>query len=260
MDTHDPTDRSTAHSLVQLLADELVWRLVPVLTVGDAHLGDLQTRLAGPADAIADRLTQLEQLGLVRSRASDADPAIHYYHLQVEQLHALVQALVGALHPAFQLTALPEPAPVGPTRPRVLFLCTENSARSQLAEALLRRLSQGTVEACSAGTQPGAVHPRVLKLLGAEREGLRSKHVDEFAGQHFDYVVTVCDKAREICPSFAGADQQAHWSIADPAAVADSAAQQRAFTVTASELARRIRFLLTFIERDQRAVRPEVTV
>lgn len=258
MDTPRPTGWPAAYTLAQLLADELGWRLVTALAVGDVHLGDLQARLAAPAEAIAERLAQLEQLGLVRSRASDADPATHYYHLEVEQLHTLVQALVGALHPALQLSPLPEPAPVGPPRPRVLFLCTENSARSQLAEGLLHQISRGAVEAFSAGTQPGTVHPLVIELLGEAGQGLRAKHLDTFQGHQFDWVVTVCDRARETCPSFPGAARQAHWSIPDPAAAVEPEAQRRAFTRTVTELAQRIRSLLAFIARDQRAVAGEV--
>jgi protein-tyrosine-phosphatase len=141
----------------------------------------------------------------------------------------------------------------------VLFLCTENSARSQLAEGLLRQISRGVVEAFSAGTQPGTVHPLAVELLGEAGQDLRAKHLDTFQGHQFDWVVTVCDRARETCPTFPGAARQAHWSIPDPAAAGEPEAQRRAFTRTVTELAQRIRSLLIFIERDQRAVAEEVT-
>jgi protein-tyrosine-phosphatase len=254
------TGDADAYHLARLLADDLVWRLFPLLATSDVQLGEVQARLGAPREDLEERLTRLSQLGIIDQRVSDVDAGTRYVRLQVERLRTTVQHLISAIHPSFQLASLPEPAAFSPMRPRVLFLCTENSARSQLAEALLRRLSKGAVEAYSAGTQPGVVHPRVLDLLGVEREGLRSKHLDEFAGQHFDYVVTVCDKVREICPSFAGADQQVHWSIPDPAAVIGSEEQQRAFEATVRELTQRIRYLLIFIERNQRTTRPEVSL
>ncbi|NTU78241.1 MAG: arsenate reductase ArsC [Chloroflexales bacterium] len=166
--------------------------------------------------------------------------------------------LLTALHPTLSLAKPLVPTPVEqPRRPRVLFLCIENSARSQLAEGLLRQISRGAVEAYSAGTQPGTVHPLTIELLGEAGQGLRVKHLDTFQGQPFDYVVTVCDRASETCPSFPGAARQAHWSIPDPAA-AEPEAQRRAFTRTFTELSLRIRSLLIFIARDQRAVAEEV--
>ncbi|MDQ3928042.1 MAG: arsenate reductase ArsC [Chloroflexota bacterium] len=96
---------------------------------------------------------------------------------------------------------------------RVLFLCTHNSARSQLAEAILRHLGGDRVRAYSAGSEPGRVHPeaiRTLESLGISTEGLTSKHVSEFLGKHVDYVVTVCDQAREACPVFPGKPPQLH--------------------------------------------------
>ena len=105
---------------------------------------------------------------------------------------------------------------------RVLFVCTGNSARSQLAEALLRRLGGAAFEAYSAGTQPHGVNPytvRVLAEAGIDWTAARSKSVDEFLGQPFDYVITVCDRARQVCPVFPGAGVRLHWSLADPAEV-----------------------------------------
>src|SRR5262245_52639503 len=104
---------------------------------------------------------------------------------------------------------------------RVLILCTGNSCRSQLAEALWRAAAGDRYEVASAGTAPKGVHQLTLRVLeekGVPTAGLRSKHVSEFAGQPFDLVVTVCDHARETCPIWPGHRQLEHWPFEDPAA------------------------------------------
>jgi arsenate reductase (thioredoxin) len=136
---------------------------------------------------------------------------------------------------------------------RVLFLCTGNSARSIMAEALLNRLGQGRFRAFSAGSQPkGTVHPQALAQLrreGMPTDGLRSKSWDEFAGPGappMDLVVTVCDRAAaESCPFWPGAPARAHWGVDDPAAVeGPPEAQARAFERAYRDLEQRIRRLV----------------
>ncbi len=103
---------------------------------------------------------------------------------------------------------------------RVLFVCTGNSARSQISEALLRRDGGAAFEVASAGTYPKGVHPltvRVLAEVGIDISGARSKHLTEFLDQPWDYVVTVCDRARESCPVFPGVHESLHWGLDDPA-------------------------------------------
>ena len=105
---------------------------------------------------------------------------------------------------------------------RVLILCTGNSARSQMAEGLLRHDAGNVYEVFSAGTKPTRVRPEaiaVMREVGIDISGHRSKSVDEFAGQDFDYVITVCDNAKESCPIFPAKTKRIHWSIDDPAAV-----------------------------------------
>jgi protein-tyrosine-phosphatase len=143
------------------------------------------------------------------------------------------------------------------SKPRVLFLCTHNAARSQMAEGIMRHLSGGAVDVFSAGTEPSHVHPlavaAVQRLLDIDISGQRSKHLDEFAGRHFDYVITLCDSAREACPVFLGDPERIHWSFDDPAAVPGSEDDRsRAFQQVATELATRIRYLLLIIERSVR--------
>lgn len=105
---------------------------------------------------------------------------------------------------------------------RVLILCTGNSARSQMAEGLLSHLGGTAFEVHSAGTRPSQVRPEAIeamKEIGIDISGHRSKSVDEFAGQEFDYVITVCDNARESCPVFPGHTVRIHSGFDDPAAV-----------------------------------------
>jgi arsenate reductase (thioredoxin) len=105
---------------------------------------------------------------------------------------------------------------------RVLVLCTGNSARSQMAEGLLRRMGADTFEVFSAGTKPSVVRGEAIAAMresGIDISGHRSKDVAEFSGQPFDYVITVCDDAKESCPVFPAATRRLHWSFPDPAAV-----------------------------------------
>ena len=104
---------------------------------------------------------------------------------------------------------------------RVLILCTGNSARSQMAEGLLRQMGGGRFEVESAGTHPGHVRPEAIEAMrevGIDISGHRSKSVDEFAGREFEVVITVCDNARENCPVFPARTERVHWSFDDPAA------------------------------------------
>ena len=104
---------------------------------------------------------------------------------------------------------------------RVLFLCTHNSARSQMAEGLLRHMRGDEWDAHSAGTEPSRVHPlavEAMREVGIDISGHQSKHLREFDGQDFDLVVTLCDGARAACPFFPGAREMRHRSFADPSA------------------------------------------
>jgi len=144
------------------------------------------------------------------------------------------------------------------TKPRVLFLCTHNAARSQMAEGIMRALSRGAVDVESEGTEPSHVHPlavdAVRRLLNADISHHRSKHLNEFVGQRFDYVITVCDRAREACPVFPGDPERIHWSFDDPAAVRGSEDDRdRAFRQVATELTTRIRQLLIVIDRSAKS-------
>jgi len=134
---------------------------------------------------------------------------------------------------------------------RVLFVCTGNSARSQMAEGWLRHLSAGRVEAASAGTEPRGLHPlavRVMAERGVDISRQRSKHLSEVQGSRFDWVVTVCDRARQSCPVFPGA-RTVHWDLPDPAEARGSEDEvAEAFRRVRDELARRVAELLALLE------------
>jgi arsenate reductase len=137
---------------------------------------------------------------------------------------------------------------------RVLFVCTGNSARSQIAEALLRDFGGADFEVNSAGTEPHGVNPytiRVLDEIGIDWSAARSKSVTEFIGRPFDYVITVCDRARQTCPVFPGNHNTMHWGLEDPAEVEGTDEQKlEAFRRTRTEVATRLR---PFVELARRA-------
>ncbi len=141
---------------------------------------------------------------------------------------------------------------------RVLFLCTGNSARSQMAEAILRSLSRGRVNVISAGSTPrDEIHPMarraVRTLLGLEMTGQHPKPLEPFLESTHDYVITLCDRAQEVCPTLPSDPERMHWRIEDPAVVAGTEMErQRAFDHTAHHLLTRIRLWLSLPSVSQR--------
>jgi arsenate reductase len=127
---------------------------------------------------------------------------------------------------------------------RVLFLCTGNSARSQMAEGLLRHLAGDRYDVSSAGTHPVGLNPgaiAAMQELDIDISAQRSKSMEEFIGQTFDYVVTVCDRAKESCPRWPHTGRLVHWSFEDPAAASGSAEEQRhAFRTVRDQIKARI--------------------
>lgn len=136
---------------------------------------------------------------------------------------------------------------------RVLFVCTGNSARSIMAEALLRKHGGDRFEVHSAGTVPKGINPLTLRVLanaGIDASWARSKSVDEFLGQSFDYVVTVCDQARQVCPVFPGVHESLHWGYEDPAEATGSEAERLAvFQRVFIQIGERIRQFATVTRR-----------
>ena len=130
---------------------------------------------------------------------------------------------------------------------RVLILCTGNSARSQMAEGLLRHDAGDRFEVESAGVEPSHVRAQAIEAMrevGIDISGHRSKSVDEFVGQEFDYVITVCDNANERCPLFPGKTRRIHWSFEDPAATGDEAARLTVFRRVRDEIRERLREII----------------
>lgn len=239
-----------------LAGHPLRWRLLSELARSDRQVRELTRLLGQPQSLISYHLGRLRRNHLVSMRRSSADGRDAYYSFDLTRCGELLSASGAALHPGLRLSAPPPAAaeagqvPAGPPA-RVLFLCTGNSTRSQLAEALLQHLSGGGAEAVSAGSHPKALHPnavRVMREHGIDPVGRRSKHLSTFADQRFDYVITLCDKVREICPGFPGHPELIHWSIADPAREGGIDEDSfPAFRRVAADIETRVRFLLRLI-------------
>jgi protein-tyrosine-phosphatase/DNA-binding transcriptional ArsR family regulator len=241
-------------AFLRLAADPLRWRLLSELARSDRRVRELCGLLERPQSLVSYHLGQLRAEGVVSSRRSAADGRDSYYVLDLTRCGELLATSGGLLHPALRLAAAPPREWDRGSRltgPRVLFLCTGNSARSQIAEALIQELAGDAVEARSAGSRPKPLHPNAVRVMherGIDLSGRRSKHVSEFAEEHFDYVISLCDRVREVCPEFPDQPDLIHWSIPDPAREGSTDAQTYpAFRRTASELATRVRFLLELI-------------
>jgi protein-tyrosine-phosphatase len=247
---------TNAPPLLKLLAHDLRWRLLGFLTRSDYAVHELVGLLEQPPNLVSYHLRQLAQQGIVQERHSDADERSIYYSLDVARLQQMYFRAASDLHPALG----PEPRPDARPQPkrtppvRVLFLCTHNSARSQMAEALLRELSHGAIEVASAGSQPAEqIHPEALQALAAlniDASQQRPKSLEQFQNQSFDYVITLCDRVREACTVFPERQETIHWSFPDPAVVEGSKEDRyRAFEQTALQLGRRIQLFLITVER-----------
>jgi protein-tyrosine-phosphatase/DNA-binding transcriptional ArsR family regulator len=241
---------SPALAFLQLVADPHRWQLLELLAESDHRVGELTERLGRTQSLTSYHLGELRAGGLVTARRSSADRRDTYYRLDIERCRAQFAAAGAGLHPGLRLVpALTDVAALGRRpRPRVLFLCTGNSARSQIAEALLEHRSNGAVAANSAGSHPKALHPNAVRVLserGIDISGNSTKHLGRFARTRFDRVVTLCDRVKEICPEFPGHPAIAHWSMADPATTGDTDdATYLAFARTADDIEKRVDLLI----------------
>ncbi len=274
------TEVDQVTEFLQLLADRTRLTILWLLARSDLRVSEIIDVVHLPSNAVSYHLKQLQASGLLSNRRSSADGRDVYYCADVDRLSNLYTAAGHILHPGL----LPHGVPgrpenawanlMGETRsdgtdlPRdrqdtdvvsevqdaskkqplsVLFLCTHNSARSQLAEGILRQLSGEQVEVYSAGSMPTEIHPdtiAVLQQLGIDPSRHVAKSMDQFRDQKFDYVITVCDRVRDACPVFPGDPTQIHWSFPDPVVVEDPVQRRQAFQQIAQELQQRVRYLL----------------
>jgi protein-tyrosine-phosphatase len=251
------TATASPPGFLRLAGHPLRWRLLGELARSDRHVRELTGLTGHPQSLVSYHLARLKADGLVSARRSSADGRESYYRLDLSRCGALLAEAGTALHPGLRLAPPPAPPAAARTRTRtpVLFLCTGNSARSQIAEALAEHLGGGAVEAFSAGSHPKALHPNAVRVMaerGIDLRGRRAKHVDELAGRRFGYVVTLCDRVREVCPEFPDAPGRVHWSIPDPASEGDDdEATYPAFERTAAEIDARVPFLLALIQHEE---------
>ncbi|HEY0435553.1 MAG TPA: MarR family transcriptional regulator [Phenylobacterium sp.] len=232
---------------LQLAGHPLRWRILGELARSDRVVNELTERVGEPQNLVSYHLAKLRDGRLVTARRSSADRRDTYYGLDLARFGGLLSGAGAALHPGLRLTS-PSRDGAPPPGARVLFLCTGNSARSPMAEALTRALSGGAVQAVSAGSRPRALHPNAVRVMsdeyGIDLSAHAPKGLEALAGQAFDRVVTLCDRVREVCPDFPGHPDPIHWSIANPATGEPDAVTYPLFQQAAAELASRVEFLL----------------
>jgi thioredoxin type arsenate reductase len=241
-------------SFLELAGHPLRWQLLRELARSDRQVRELTSALGEPQNLVSYHLARLREGRLVSMRRSSADGRDTYYRVDLARCRDLLAEAGGALHPGLSFGARAAISRAAPRRrTRVLFLCTGNSTRSQIAEALLGKLGGDAVDVHSAGSHPKDVHPNAIKVMrerGIDISEKQSQHFGRVARRRFDYVVTLCDKVREICPEFPGGGERIHWSIADPALEGGSdSASYPAFQRTASEIEERVGFLLDAIRQ-----------
>lgn len=230
-------------AFVQLAANDLRWRLLRALAQSDRRVRELMETIDQPQNLVSYHLGKLRQAGLVTMRRSNADGRDVYYHLDLGKTAGFLASTAEALHPAL----VPREHKTSNRKAKVAFLCTGNSARSPMAAALLVHRTQGRASATSAGIAPKPLHPfakRALDDYGIDLGSHKPRHVDTIKGKHFDLVISLCDRAREVCPEFDRRPGLVHWSIPDPVE-----GDYETFRKIAAELDSRVQFLIPLLDR-----------
>jgi protein-tyrosine-phosphatase/DNA-binding transcriptional ArsR family regulator len=242
---------------VRLASHPLRWRLLTALAGSDYRVRELVALVAEPQNLVSYHLRLLRDGGLVTATRSSFDGRDSYYHLDLDRCADALALTGAALHPALHPALRPEAsaAAAGRKRITVLFVCTGNSARSPIAEALLRHHTGGRVRAASAGTHPRPrLHPGTARVLrdafGIDIDDQRPRPIEPLARRRFDHVITLCDKAREACPEFDHDPRRTHWSIPDPAAGTGPGYPR--FRHAAADIDARVRHLLPVLTADHR--------
>ena len=227
------------------------------LAGSDLQVGELTQALDQPQGLVSYHLARLRAGGLVSSHKSSFDGRVVYYRVNLDRCGELLAASGAAIHPGLCSSGPPTPEQLvvrDRRRISVLFACTGNGTRSQIAEALLRSKAGDTVKVVSAGSHPKPIHPNAIRVLaerGIDISDAESKPIKQFGSRRFEYAITLCDKVREICPEFPGQRRAMHWSIEDPSRLPGSLhATMPAFRAVAADLESRIGFLISLINND----------
>ncbi|WP_241520499.1 helix-turn-helix domain-containing protein [Mycobacterium paraense] len=241
------TDPAVVPRLMQMASHPVRWALLTELAGGDHRVRELAAAVDEPQNLVSYHLRLLRSAGLIDARQSNFDGRDTYYRLNLTRCAGAFADAAAALHPS--LAAAPAAEPAG----SVLFLCTGNSARSPMAEALLRRKGGTRVRAASAGSHPKpALHPNAVRVMrdqyGIDLGDSRPRPLTTVARRRFDHVITLCDKVREYADEH-GVAATMHWSLPDPSAAGGERASYPEFRRVASELDSRIEFLLPVLAR-----------
>ncbi|WP_231994041.1 ArsR family transcriptional regulator [Mycobacterium sp. 852002-50816_SCH5313054-b] len=243
------TDRAVVPQLMQMASHPVRWALLTELAAGDHRVRELAAAVDEPQNLVSYHLRLLRAAALIDARRSNFDGRDTYYRLNLTRCAGAFADAAAALHPS--LAATPTAPPAG----SVLFLCTGNSARSPMAEALLRHKGGTRIRAASAGSHPKAqLHPNAVRVMrdtyGIDLRDSRPRPLAAVARRRFDYVITLCDKVREYAHEH-GVATAMHWSLPDPSAAGGERESYPEFRRVASELDSRIEFLLPVLARER---------
>ncbi|KQW48053.1 ArsR family transcriptional regulator [Nocardioides sp. Root1257] len=245
---------------IRLVGHPLRWRLLTELARSDLRVRELVDRVDEPQNLVSYHLRVLRNGGLVSATQSSFDGRDSYYHLDLDQCATGLAAAANSLHPSLNVSPEQSPPPSMEkevARPSVLFVCSGNSARSPLAEAVMRRRAGDRVRVSSAGTRPkDRIHPHAERVLreqyGIDIGGQIPRPLDLGSDGGFDQVVTLCDRAREEVSGSTGRHTLVHWSVTDPtgAADGDKKGSYRRFLAAAADIDSRVRHLLPTLSAD----------
>jgi len=232
---------------MQMASHPVRWALLTELAAGDHRVRELAAVVDEPQNLVSYHLRLLRAAGLIDSRRSAFDGRDTYYHLNLTRCAGAFGEAAAALHPALAPAATAKPTGRSGAR-SVLFLCSGNSARSPMAEALLQKKGRGRIRAASAGSHPKPhIHPNAVRIMrdmyGIDLRASRPQPLAAVARRRFDFVITLCDKVREYAHEH-GVATAMHWSLPDPSAAGSDRASYPEFRRVASELDSRIEFLL----------------